>query len=1043
MEVSYDIDARRSQQMAALSEIALELGGPQFDLDRLLDLITHRAMALLDADGGGVWLPVASGEIELTVAYDSGPGQVRGRRLKRGEGMAGKCFASGQTFRVDDYRAWPGYSSTFADSTFHALLNVPMEWHGQVVGVLALMHSQPGKLFSGEDERFAKLFASQAAAAVANAQSHRAARLELAERERAQASLRAREEVLSRILDTVADGIYLVDSEGHMTFANAAAEKIFGMSRTDIMRHSYNDPAWKITTPDGDPFPEDEQPFARVTRTDQPVYGIEQAFEHADGRRIIVSINASPLHDASGAIIGEVASLNDITERQRAEKNLRESEARYRLLAENSTDLIARHYPNGSFLYVSPACRTLLGYEPDEMIGHGVAEFCHPEDLEEIRRARSAVLRQTDMYTFTYRFRRKSGGFAWMEVTSRGIRNPGTDTVQEIVTVSRDITQRQQAERALRESEAKNRALLDALPDAIMVLSNDGEVLDFKPAKVSALETDSAAKSTDVTSPQVIAMIMGQAQRARATGEPQVVEYQVPAQGGRLRDREARVVASGEDQVLVMLRDITDRKNIDRMKNEFVSTVSHELRTPLTSIRGSLGLIIGGVAGELPPQAKSLIEIAYKNSERLVLLINDILDIEKIESGKMVFHFKPLGIVPLLEQAIEANRGYGMQFGVQFVLEPSPLGIQVNGDCDRLTQVLTNLLSNAAKFSPRDSTVHISIAPHADAIRIAVRDRGPGIPEEFRSHIFQKFAQADSSDARQKGGTGLGLSISKAIIEKHGGQIGFETEKGIGTTFYFDLPEWRVTPTTVAPITSKPRILVCEDDADIATLLRMMLEQGGFAIDTARTAAQAKALLAQNRYDGMTLDLQLPDQDGISLTRELREQEHTRNLPIVVVSVTAQNGKAELDGDAFRMVDWIEKPIDQHRLIAAVSEAVTRYSDRKPRFLHVEDDPDVQAVVSTILDQVADIVRVPNLQEARRKLAQETFDLIILDLNLPDGSGLDLLSMLPEHTSIPVVVFSAEEVGKDVAQQVAAALVKSRTSNEKLLGTIQSLVKGR
>ncbi|MBI4789941.1 MAG: PAS domain S-box protein [Chloroflexi bacterium] len=1029
--------SRRAEQMAALSEIALELGGPQYDLDRLLDLITRRAISLLDADGGGVWLPVTADEIELTVVYDGGPGQMRGRRLKRGEGMAGKCFAAGQTFRVDDYRHWPGHNRTFGDSTFHALLNVPMAWHGQVVGVLALMHSQPGKLFSDEDERLAQLFASQAAAAVANAQFHRAARLELEERKRAEAALREREELLTRILDTVADGIYLVDRQGRMTFANSAAEKTFGVTREQLTRFSYNDPTWKITTPDGEPFPEEEQPFARVTRTGQPVYGIEQAFEHGDGTRLIVSINASPLHDANGKVIGEVASLNDITERRRAEQNLRESEARYRLLAENSTDLIARHDPDGSFLYVSPACRTLLGYEPDEMVGRSVAEFCHPDDLEEIRRARSAVLRQLDMYTFTYRFRRKNGEFAWLEATSRGVRNNGTRIVSEIVSVSRDITRRKQAEKQLRESEAKNRALLEALPDAIMLLSSNGAILDYKPAK----QTAGNGHAGPTTSPQVIETIMRQAKQAQLTGETQVVEYQTRSEGGQLRDREARIVASGEDQILVVMRDITDRKNVDRMKNEFVSTVSHELRTPLTSIRGSLGLIVGGVTGDIPPQAKSLVEIAYKNSERLVLLINDILDIEKIESGKMIFHFKPLELAPLIEQAIEVNRGYAAQFGVQLALEPATTGIQVNGDSDRLTQVLTNLLSNACKFSPRDSTVQVSVAPHADNIRIAVRDHGPGIPDEFRSRIFQKFAQADSSDTRQKGGTGLGLSISKAIVEKHGGQIGFATAKGVGTTLYFDLPEWRTAPPPAAPVTARARILVCEDDADIATLLRMMLEQGGFVIDTARTAAQAKELLAANNYDGMTLDLQLPDQDGISLTRELREQERTRNLPIVVVSVTAENGKAELNGDAFRMVDWIEKPIDQRRLIAAVSEAVTRYNDHKPRFLHVEDDPDVLEVVSTILDQVAEVERVPNLRAAQQRLAEQNFDLIILDLNLPDGSGLELLPMLRDHAATPVVIFSAEEVGRDIAQQVAAALVKSRTSNEKLLETIKAFVK--
>ncbi len=238
------------------------------------------------------------------------------------------------------------------------------------------------------------------------------------------------------------------------------------------------------------------------------------------------------------------------------------------------------------------------------------------------------------------------------------------------------------------------------------------------------------------------------------------------------------------------MMDMTARKQVERMKDEFIATISHELRTPLTSIRGALGLIAGGVAGELPTQMRMMVEIAHKNSERLMLLINDILDIEKIASGTLVFDLRPQALTPLVEQAIEANRAYGAQFGVTFALEQTLPGSMVNVDGARLLQVFANLLSNAAKFSPPGDTVSISMARGNRAIRVAVRDHGPGIPAAFQARMFQKFAQADSSDTRQKGGTGLGLSIAKAIVEKLGGQIGFETASNVGTTFSIDLPEW-------------------------------------------------------------------------------------------------------------------------------------------------------------------------------------------------------------------------------------------------------------
>lgn len=233
---------------------------------------------------------------------------------------------------------------------------------------------------------------------------------------------------------------------------------------------------------------------------------------------------------------------------------------------------------------------------------------------------------------------------------------------------------------------------------------------------------------------------------------------------------------------------LAEHTKIDQLKSEFVSTVSHELRTPLTSIRGSLGLVLGGVSGEIPPAARKLLDIAHNNSERLVRLINDLLDIDKIASGKMDFDLQWHELLPLIEQSLETNAAYAANYGVRYVLLTWLPGIKVKVDYDRLLQVMANLLSNAAKYSPRDGVVAVSMQQHEDWVRVSVVDHGAGISDEFRKKIFQKFSQADSSDTRQKGGTGLGLAITRALIEKMGGEIDFESNPGKGTTFYFDLP---------------------------------------------------------------------------------------------------------------------------------------------------------------------------------------------------------------------------------------------------------------
>ncbi len=368
-----------------------------------------------------------------------------------------------------------------------------------------------------------------------------------------------------------------------------------------------------------------------------------------------------------------------------------------------------------------------------------------------------------------------------------------------------ELTEREQAEEALRESEARMRAIVDTAVDGIITIDERRIVQSFNSAASQIF-----GYAPDEVIGQNVNMLMPEPYHSKhdgyvgnylRTGVKKVIGIGREVVGQRKdgttfpMDLAVSEVQLGDRRLFTgTVRDITERKEIERMKNEFVSTVSHELRTPLTSIHGSLGLIIGGAAGELPAQAKGLLDIAYNNSDRLVRLINDILDIEKIESGKMEFHFAPLKLMPLVEEAIEDNRAYAEQFGVKFVLENTLPDVKVNADSDRLIQVFTNLLSNATKFSPSNGTVEISVSRHNKIIRVSITDRGPGIPEEFRSRIFQKFAQADSSDTRQKGGTGLGLSITKAIVEKHDGQIGFETETNVGTTFYFDLPEWVEPP---------------------------------------------------------------------------------------------------------------------------------------------------------------------------------------------------------------------------------------------------------
>jgi PAS domain S-box-containing protein len=619
-----------------------------------------------------------------------------------------------------------------------------------------------------------------------------------------------------------------------------------------------------------------------------------------------------------------------------------------------------------------------------------------------------------------------------------------------------DITQLKRSELAYRDQATRLSSILDAAVDAIITINESGSIESWSKGaerlfgyraeqvirrNVSVLMTEPHASGHD-----------GYVSRYVTTGIKRIIGIRREMEG-RHQDGHIIPIDLGVSEMSIggrrlfigVVRDITERRAVERLKNEFVSTVSHELRTPLTSISGALGLLAGNVAGAMTPKAKRLVDIAQANSARLIRLINDILDLEKAEAGRLDLLLEKQSLLPVVRSALDASRGFADSRGVILQLDPASVDGLVQIDRDRLLQVLSNLLSNAIKFSPGKGVVKVSVERDARILRILVIDQGPGIPDSFRSRIFQKFAQADSSDSRARGGTGLGLSIAQTLTERLGGAIGYSSTQGAGATFHVSLPEYIETVDPLVGVTASvpgSRVLVCEDDPDIAAVLVELLGSAGLEPVVAPSARAARQLLGEHPFDVALIDLNLPDSDGLELIASLRSNPAAQSLPMIVMTARHEPGNAALL-QSLQLADWLAKPIDSVRLLSSIQVALRGANTRRYSVLHVEDDDSLLEMVQAMLAPEADVTTARSLSEARGWLTRGRFDLVILDMGLQDGSGLELLPLLRGENSSapPVVLYSASEASREVAAQVEAALVKSRDSIEQLLFTVRHLAR--
>jgi signal transduction histidine kinase/CheY-like chemotaxis protein len=516
----------------------------------------------------------------------------------------------------------------------------------------------------------------------------------------------------------------------------------------------------------------------------------------------------------------------------------------------------------------------------------------------------------------------------------------------------------------------------------------------------------------------------------------------------RLRIRQLETEESRKVEELTRLAQELEEANqrireADRMKSQFLATMSHELRTPMNSIIGFSEILTERLAERIEPKHLGFLHHIHTSGRHLLGIINDILDLSKIEAGKMEIYPEVFGVGPVIENVCQVMRGMSQRNPKLVVDVPRDLP-EIETDLAKFKQVLFNLLSNAAKFSPPGSPITVRALLHDGAITVSVRDEGIGIDPAHHALIFEEFRQVDSTVRREFGGTGLGLALVKKFVELQGGRVSVDSKLGAGSTFSFTLPVRSgaavVTRTPELPPRSD-RVLVVEDDANAYELIASALQSAGFLSIRARHGDEALRLARETNPIAVTLDLVLPGIDGWEILKRLKSDELTRKLPVVVISMVDNRDL----GLALGADDYFIKPVDRPRLLERLRAIASGEQNGRPRLLIIDDDVSVHDLLEEDLSSLGyAIVNSYSGEDGLRAAIDCTPDAIILDLMMPNMSGFEVADALkddPRTASIPILVLTSKEVsGEDRAllhAKVSSFVQKGKSAREQLVREIR------
>lgn len=862
--------------------------------------------------------------------------------------------------------------------------------------------------------------------------------------------------LLASIVESSNDAIQAIRLDGTIVSWNRGAERRFGYSSPEIIGKNI----LVLARPD---MVDEVRHCLEDVREGRAASSFETVFQSKDGLDLDISLSISAIRNSHGRVIGAAAIARGIGKRLRAERALKESEERFRIMADGCPTNLWVTNAEGGLRFINRAFREFFGQTLEQA---RESSPLHPDDEPEYRRAFQRAVDEHTPFQGEARVRRADGEWRWVAAHAEPLLSPGGEFLG-LVGLSPDISERKLAEQALQTSEEKFRQLAENIREVFWIRSPlTGEILYVSPAyeQLWGRSCDSVYKDYKSWMHSVHPDDLREVHRfdVQMLDEPVEAEFRICLDGAQqkwIRNRAfpVRDVAGQVVRVVGIAEEITERKryeeelihareeaeNASSAKSEFLANTSHEIRTPLNAILGMAGLILGDA---LDPQQRNRAEVLQSSARALLSLLNDILDLSKLEARKLRLEAEDFDLRTVVENVADLMAIKAQEKGLEFLclIEPA-VPTRLRGDSHRLRQILLNLAGNAIKFTAAGE-VSIRVRPEisgGNAMRFEVRDTGIGIPQEKQNALFQPFTQADTSTARRYGGTGLGLSIVAHLVELMQGRFGVESSSDKGSCFWFTAPFPVQFSVVCPPLLSLAgrRVLVVDDNAASRGLLMELLRLWKCDAEAVASPAEVfEQLESQVAYDVLLIDLHLGPMRGDRLSRLIEREPSWKPTPRVLMAPLADCNKPDewkLAGFAAR----VNKPVKQGELGAClaslmgvgptplpapapasppVERLLSREQKSSYRLLLVEDHPVNREVAAGILERLGyRVAMAVDGRKALRALEQSDYDLVLMDCQMPEMDGYEASRLIRDpatpvrNHSIPIVAMTAHAMSGD------------------------------